>query len=165
MKQLRVGLVSFAHTHATSYARYLASAPGEDLVANDGGEGERGTLRGAEFAQQMGLRYVPDVATLLAERPDAVVVAAENADHRDLVEQAVAAGAHVLCEKPLATTDADADAMVQAAREAGVLLMTAYAVRFSPGFAQRVGRVRDGGLGRVLSVRGTDNGQMPAAGG
>src|SRR5690625_6378884 len=101
----------------------------------------------------MGLRYVPDVATLLAERPAAVVVAAENADHRDLVEQAVAAGAHVLCEKPLATTDADADAMVRAAREAGVLLMTAYPVRFSPEFAELVGRVRAGQLGQILSVQ------------
>src|SRR5690625_6553757 len=109
MMHLLVVLVSFSHTHATSYALYLASAPGVDLVATDVGEADPGTLRGAEFAQQMGLRYVPDVATLLAERPDAVVVAAENADHRDLVEQAVAAGAHVLCEKPLATTDADAD--------------------------------------------------------
>jgi len=163
MKQLRVGLVSFAHTHATSYARYLASAPGVDLVATDVGEADPGTLRGAEFAQQMGLRYVPDVATLLAERPDAVVVAAENADHRDLVEQAVAAGAHVLCEKPLATTDADADAMVRAAREAGVLLMTAYPVRFSPEFAELVGRVRAGQLGQILSVHGTNNGKMPLA--
>ncbi len=163
MTQLRVGLVSFAHTHAVSYARYLAAAPGVEVVATDVGEADPGTLRGAAFARELGLRYLPDVATLLAERPDAVVVAAENADHRRLVEQAVAAGAHVLCEKPLATTDEDANAMVQAAREAGVLLMTAYPVRFSPEFTELVARVRDGQLGQILSVHGTNNGTMPLA--
>lgn len=163
MKQLRVGLLSFAHTHALSYARYLSQAPGVDLVSTDVGEVDPGTLRGRELAEELGADYVPDVAALLAERPDAVVVAAENADHRALVEQAVAAGAHVLCEKPLATTDADADAMVRAAREAGVLLMTAYPVRFSPEFAELVARVRSGQLGQLLSVHGTNNGKMPLA--
>ena len=163
MKQLRVGLLSFAHTHAVSYAQFLAQAPGVDVVATDAGEPDPGTLRGKAFADHYGLRYVPDVAALLAKRPDAVVVAAENADHRQLVEQTVAAGAHVLCEKPLATTDADAEAMVQAARDAGVLLMTAYPVRFSPEFAELVARVRSGQLGQLISVHGTNNGKMPLA--
>lgn len=163
MRDLRVGLLSFAHPHAVSYARYLAAAPGVEAVGTDVGDPDPGTLRGQEFADQVGLRYAPDVSTVLAERPDAVVVAAENIEHRSLVEQAVAAGAHVLCEKPLATTSADAEAMVQAAREAGVLLMTAYPVRFSPEFAELVTRVRSGQLGQLISVHGTNNGKMPLA--
>lgn len=161
MRTLRVGLLSFAHPHAVGYARYLAQAPGVDLIGTDVGEADPGTLRGAEFADQMGFRYVADVPTLLAERPDAVVIAAENADHRHLVEQAAAAGAHVLCEKPLATSDADAAAMIQAAESAGVLLMTAYPVRFSPEFRALVARVRSGQLGQIISVHGTNNGKMP----
>ena len=163
MRKLRVGLLSFAHTHARSYAAYLAHAAGVEVVGTDVGEPDPDTLRGRAFAEQHGLRYVPDVATLLAERPDAVVVAGENADHRDLVEQAVAAGAHVLCEKPLATTDTDAVAMVRAAQDAGVLLMTAYPVRFSPEFAELLARVRSGQLGQLISVHGTNNGKMPLA--
>ena len=163
MRDLRVGLLSFAHTHAASYARYLTRAPGVEVVGTDVGVPDPGTLRGQAFADQFGVRYVPEVAALLSERPDAVVVAAENADHRHLVEQAVAAGAHVLCEKPLATADADADAMVQAARSAGVLLMTAYPVRFSPEFTELVARVRSGQLGQLISVHGTNNGKMPLA--
>ncbi len=56
----------------------------------------------------------------LATRPDGVIVCAENVEHRRLVELAAAAGAHVLCEKPIATTLADADAMMAACTAAGV---------------------------------------------
>src|SRR5699024_5929582 len=110
-----------------------------------------------------GVTYLPDVAAVLATRPDAVIVTSDNAGHRDLVEQALAAGADVLCEKPLATADADADDMVRAAEDAGQLLMTAYPVRFSPAFGQLLARVRAGQLGRILSVQATNNGKMPLA--
>ena len=61
---------------------------------------------------------------------DAVYVAAPNHAHRALVEAAAAAGLPVLCEKPMATTMADADAMVAACNRAGVLYATAFDQRF-----------------------------------
>ncbi|SDN42453.1 Predicted dehydrogenase [Geodermatophilus sp. DSM 45219] len=63
---------------------------------------------------------------------DAVYVAVPNAAHREVVEAAAAAGKAVLCEKPLAADVADARAMVTAARDAGVLLGTAYDQRWHP---------------------------------
>ena len=71
-------------------------------------------------------------AFLVTPGLDAVYVATPNSAHRPLVEAAAAAGVAVLCEKPLAADMADAEAMVKACREAGVLLGTAYDQRFHP---------------------------------
>ncbi len=105
--------------------------------------------------------YVDTVEELLAQGVDAVVVTSENARHRALVEQAAAAGAHVLCEKPLATTWEDGLAMRAAADAAGVLLMVAFPVRFAGTFARLSATKRAGRLGEVLSVRGANNGMLP----
>ena len=74
-----------------------------------------------------------DLAEFLATPGlDAVYVASPNAAHRPLVEAAAAAGKAVLCEKPLAAGVADAEAMVAACADAGVLLGTAYDQRWHP---------------------------------
>ncbi|HLS15439.1 MAG TPA: Gfo/Idh/MocA family oxidoreductase [Beutenbergiaceae bacterium] len=163
MTTLTVGLLSFAHSHAFSYAAALSADPTIELITTDTGVYDDGTVRGEELAEQLGVTYLPDVDAVLARRPDAVVIAGENAEHRDLTERAIAAGAHVLCEKPLATTDADAAAMVAAAEAAGVILMTAYPVRFSSSFTELLGRVRSGQLGTIFAIHGTNNGKMPLA--
>ncbi|MDO4262884.1 MAG: Gfo/Idh/MocA family oxidoreductase [Deinococcus sp.] len=70
----------------------------------------------------------------LADRDDvqAVYIVLPNALHREYTERAAQIGKHVLCEKPLASTPEDASAMVQACRDAGVLLMTAYRCQYTP---------------------------------
>ncbi|UFU06446.1 Gfo/Idh/MocA family protein [Ruania halotolerans] len=161
---LTVAILSFAHPHVHGYAAYLTSHEGIRVIGTDTGIPDPGTLRGADLADQLGITYFPDVASVLAEAPDAVVICSENAAHRELTEQALAAGAHVLCEKPLATTDEDAAAMISAAGRAGRILMTAYPVRFSPVFADLVARHRAGQLGQILSIHGTNNGKMPRPG-
>ncbi|WP_307680219.1 Gfo/Idh/MocA family protein [Streptomyces sp. V4I2] len=110
----------------------------------------------------MGAAYVDTWDEVFALSPDAVVVTSENARHRHLVERAAAAGAHVLCEKPLATTEADARAMIDACARAGVGLMTAYPVRFSPAFVALRRALADGLLGGLISVHGANNGSNPA---
>ena len=63
---------------------------------------------------------------------DAVYIAMPNEMHADFAQRAMAAGVHVLCEKPMATTIADARAMTRAAQRAGVQLMVAYRLHFDP---------------------------------
>lgn len=163
--KLRVAILSFAHTHAASYARHLVGLADVELLSSDPG----GHLapdagpRGAELAQQLGIAYVPSYAEVFAWNPDAVIVTSENAGHRALVEAAAAAGAHVLCEKPLATSVADAQAMNAACDAAGVILMTAFPVRFAPSFRDVQARVQAGELGTMLGIRGTNNGKIPLA--
>ncbi|RBY79646.1 gfo/Idh/MocA family oxidoreductase [Geodermatophilus sp. TF02-6] len=82
---------------------------------------------------------------------DAVYVAVPNSAHRAVVEAAVAAGKAVLCEKPLAADVADAEAMVAAAEEAGVLLGTAYDQRWHPAHVRLRELVPE--LGTVTAVR------------
>src|SRR5699024_6074797 len=96
------------------------------------------------------------------EGPDAIVVTSANAHHKDLVLEAARRGVHVLCEKPLATTVADAEAMVAACREVGVVLMTAFPVHFSPAVEALRTAVADGTLGEVIGLTGTNNGKLPA---
>src|SRR5207248_5485086 len=84
----------------------------------------------AAMAEDLGRRYdVPwtaDAAELLAHADvDAVYIAVPHYLHAPLTVQAAQAGKHVLCEKPIATTLADADRMIAACAEAGVFLSIA----------------------------------------
>ena len=163
VRPLRVAVLSFAHTHALSYVQALRTMPGIELIATDpdGAAAPDDAPRGAELAAELGVEYVETYEQAFAWNPDAVVIAAENSRHRALVEQAAAAGAHVLCEKPLATSVEDALAMREACERAGVILMVAYPVRFAPSFRDALAQIRSGGLGRVLSVTGVNNGKLP----
>ncbi len=86
------------------------------------------------FADQYGASYVcTDYRELLAlEELDAVSIAAPNFLHAPMALAALQAGKHVLCEKPMALTAADAQAMVKAARKAGTRLMINVSLRFNP---------------------------------
>lgn len=161
---MKVGLLSFAHVHATGYATLLRGMPGVELLTSDpdASSAPAGEVRGAALAEQLGVRHADSYRELFEWGPDAVIVASENARHRPLVELAAKHGVDVLCEKPLATTAADAEAMVAACRGAGVRLGVAYPVRFSPGYAALRETVRGGGAGRVLTVAGANNGRLPA---
>jgi predicted dehydrogenase len=79
----------------------------------------------------------------------AVYVATPNGEHSELTIQAAKAGKHVLCEKPLAATVAQASAMVDACRKNGVLLMTAYRKYFEPSCVYIKKLVQSGALGRI----------------
>jgi predicted dehydrogenase len=78
---------------------------------------------------------------------DAVYVATPNTHHRDLTERAARAGAHVLCEKPMAPTEADCRAMIAATEAAGVKLMIAYRLHFDRANLDAVERIRAGQIG------------------
>ena len=83
----------------------------------------------------------------------AVYVAAPNHAHRALVEAAAAAGLPVLCEKPMATTMADAEAMVAACDRAGVLYATAFDQRFHAAHRTLAALIAEGRLGTITAIR------------
>ena len=159
---MRVAVLSFAHLHAATYIRLLRDREGIELVTADPEAPPGDPTRGRALAEGLGADYADTWDEVFALRPDAVIVTSENARHRHLVERAAASGAHVLCEKPLATTEADAQAMIDACARAGVRLMTAYPVRFSPAFTALRSALADGSLGGLISVHGANNGSNPA---
>lgn len=153
---VKIGILSFAHGHGAGYTSVLAGIPGVELRAAD-----ENAERGKPLADRFGIPFTTSYDELLEWGPDGVVVCSENAGHRALVEKAAAAGAHVLCEKPLATSLADGKAMIDACDAAGVHLMTAFPVRFAQPIAGLERIVRSGGLGRIHAVAGTNPGTMP----
>ena len=90
---------------------------------------------------------------LAAVKPDAVTVAVPNVYHRDIVLKAIAAGCHVLCEKPIGMTVAETVDMYESARDAGVRHMTAFTYRFVPGMRYLKHLVDEGQLGEIRHAR------------
>jgi len=84
----------------------------------------------------------------------AVVLATPHSLHREQVIAAARAGKHVFCEKPLALTAADARAMLDACREAGVRLAVGHNRRFWPSMRALRQIVGEGRLGRLLHIEG-----------
>jgi UDP-N-acetylglucosamine 3-dehydrogenase len=157
-ERLRVGLVSFAHVHAPGLASTLGSLEQVDFA----GIHDDDEKRGRAAASAHGTPWHPTLEGLLGSS-DAVVVASNNADHRRYTEAAAKARVHVLCEKPIATTTADAKAMIDACRSAGVQLGTAFPVRSSPAVMALKGAIAAGSLGRIRAVRATNPGQYPGS--
>ncbi len=85
-------------------------------------------------------------------RIDVVYIVLPNALHAEYAIRAFRAGKHVLCEKPLATTVADCEAMIAAGRAAGRKLMTAYRCQFEPHNLQAMRLLRRGELGDIRIV-------------
>lgn len=92
-------------------------------------------------------------ALLARESIDAVDIAAPPALHGALVEAGAAAGCHVLCEKPLATSLDDYGAMLDAVRRAGVTLMTVHNWKYSAQFLRVAGLLAEGAIGALQRVR------------
>ena len=101
-------------------------------------------------------------AALERDDVDAVYVSSVNASHREHVEAAAAAGKHVLAEKPLALSLADAVAMVEACRAAGVVMATNHHLPASPTHRTLKRAVTDGLVGDVRAVRVHHAVQLPA---
>ena len=155
---VRIGLLSAAHVHADAYVELLRGMPSAELI----GLADDDEAQGRAFARAHGVAYVGDRGALLAERPDGVVVTSPNAHHRADVEALAGAGIGVLCEKPLATTVDDAVAIVRACRAGGVLLMTAFPMRFSPPLLAAAGDLHEGSIGRVCAVSAVNQGELPS---
>jgi predicted dehydrogenase len=149
--------MSMAHMHAYSYAGAINEIADAELV----GIADHDPERAKSSAEQFGTRAFDSYKELLDADLDAVVIGSENVRHRELCEMAASAGKHVLCEKPLATTVADGEAMITACKDAGVQLMTAFPCRFSPAMVRLKSALESGAPGAILAIRGTNRGRCP----
>jgi len=100
----------------------------------------------------------------LVERPDvdAVTIAAPTGQHAEIALAALAAGKHVLVEKPIAAALEDGLRMAAAARPSGRKLMVGHVERFNPAVAKVAELVREGRLGRIFRIQATRVGPLPA---
>jgi predicted dehydrogenase len=112
--------------------------------------------RANRLAEATGARVTPDLDEALADPDlDAVLIALPTSLHRMATEKAAAAGKHVFCEKPIARTVEDGQAMVAACDAAGVTLMIGHVVRFFPEWVKIKEILDSGELGQVAMVRAT----------
>jgi len=140
---------------STIAAQYMINA----IRAQGGGEilrvvsGSAG--HAADFAGRHGIPASgTDLDAALADpQVEAVYISSTNEKHRSQALAAIAAGKHVLCEKPLAMSVADAASMVQAAETAGVTFGTNHHLRCSGSHRAMRDLIEAGRIGRVLSVR------------
>lgn len=101
-------------------------------------------------------------ALLASGSIDAVYIALPNSMHADYAIRAARAGKHIMVEKPLAVSLAEAEAMIAAAREAGVFLMTAYRLHNEPGTLAVLDHIAKGDIGTPLLFQSVFSFQMAA---
>ena len=148
MPQPLVGAVIGCGVFAQNQLHAWADLPGARIVASC----DRDAARLAETAARFSIArtYADAGAMFAAERLDFVDIATTVASHRPLVEMAARAGVHVICQKPFASTMADARAMVAAASKT---LMVHENFRWQSAVRRVIEIVRSGELGEVFFGR------------
>ena len=110
---------------------------------------------GREFAAANNFdHYGTDREAIQHPGVEAVILATPHSLHREQIERAVAAGKHIFCEKPLALTKKEAEAVVQACAKSNLVLGMGHERRWEPPVAQMLAMARAGELGRIQQVEG-----------
>ncbi|HEX2250440.1 MAG TPA: Gfo/Idh/MocA family oxidoreductase, partial [Gemmatimonadales bacterium] len=149
-KPLRVALIGCGRI-STYHLQALADIPGVDVVA----VGDLDEAAARECATRSGVRgcYTDMEAMLREQRPDVVHILTPPSSHLALARIAARYGAHLYIEKPLATTEEEAQLILESAREAGVQVCPGHSRLFDPVFLEACRRIQVGDIGRVISVR------------
>ncbi len=130
MRKLNFGIISYAHPHALRFASVIAGGKRSKLVAISG-DGSNGDVARAE-SRRYGARFYKNYEELLRdENVEAVYIAIETYRHKEVAIRAAEEGKHILLEKPIALNLRDAEAVIKAAKRAGVKLMLPFNPRFT----------------------------------
>jgi len=113
--------------------------------------------------RRFGVQAYADHREMLAvERPDIVTIAVPSVLHRAVALDAIAAGVHVLVEKPLASSSPEAEEIIAAADRAGVRLAVGHVERFNPAVVELKRRIEAGELGTLFKVHSRRLSPFPA---
>lgn len=158
LKKLNVALIGTgfmgkAHSIATAVVPILFGAPIEierKVIVDIDEELARNAAHQYGFAE-----YATDWRDVIS-RPDIDIVdiCTPNDTHAPIAIAAAKAGKHVMCEKPMAMTVADAEAMLAAAKETGVVTMVSYNYRHTPALQMAKRLIDEGRIGDILTFRG-----------
>lgn len=146
---LRLGILGCANI-AKQFARDVGSSQAVNIVA----VASRQADKAVAFADQFGIaRAHGSYEALLADpEVDAVYIPLPNHLHAPWVIRAAEAGKHILCEKPLTLGLKDAQAMFDAARRCGVMLLEAYPYYFQPQTGDMLALLHSGAVGEVRTM-------------
>ncbi|HIR68790.1 MAG TPA: Gfo/Idh/MocA family oxidoreductase [Candidatus Pelethousia gallinarum] len=144
---LKIGIIGCGKITEVRHAPEYAENPNCQLVAFFDVVPERAKA----LAEQYGGTAYDSIEALLASDVDAVSVCVANAYHAQASIQALKAGKHVLCEKPMATTPEDCEAMVAAAKAAGKFLMIGQNQRLAKAHVKAREIIESGEMGKVIT--------------
>jgi 1,5-anhydro-D-fructose reductase (1,5-anhydro-D-mannitol-forming) len=148
MEPVRWGIVGYGWVARDYMAPGIREAGHRLVAVCDPGEGARAA------AEAEGARAYADLAGLVADpEVEAVYVATPNHLHREAVEVLAASGKAILCEKPMAASLADAEAMAAAVQAHGTFYGTAFDQRHHPAHRAIRDAIRAGRLGTVTALR------------
>ena len=162
-KRVGVAVVGLGHLSLTQVLPAFAHAKHVRVTALVSGDREKARVIAAQYDvpernlydyKNFGdLRNNPDV--------DIAYIVLPNAMHSEFTVRAAQAGKHVLCEKPMATSVADAQRMIDACKQAGRKLMIAYRCQYLPEYRTLIRMARDKTYGAVRFIEAS-NGQNNA---
>ena len=153
LRTVRVGVIGVG-VMGSNHARVLAELPGIELVGLADPEG----APAESVAEYLGCRVVRSHRQLIELGVDAVTIAAPTHLHHPIALECIAAGCHVLVEKPIASSVEEGQAIVNAARRKGVTLMVGHVERFNPA----VDAIKEALAGEdILSIAITRVGPFP----
>ncbi len=163
MKTLAWGILG-AGSIARTFARGVAASRTGALVA----VGSRTRESAGRFADELGVPRRHGSYEALLDDPEvaAVYIATPHPFHAEWAIKAAERGKHILCEKPLALNEAQAMAVVEAARRHDVFLMEAFMYRCHPQTARLVELIRGGAIGETRLISATfsfDAGENPGS--
>lgn len=137
---------------ARIFARGLLESASNELAA----VGSRSDQAALAFAQDFPAACYGSYEALLADpRVEAVYISTPHPAHAEWAIRAAEAGKHILCEKPVAMTHREAQAVVEAARRHNVFLMEAFMYRCHPQTARLVELIRQKAIGEIKLIRAT----------
>lgn len=158
-EKLRIGMIGCGEIAVQTAKGIAGASSAEHVMVMDVSE-----RVAQDMGETYGVPYTTKVEELLANpNVDAVYIAIPHYLHAPLTIQALKAGKHVLVEKPIATTLADADAMIATARNVGKTLSVAYHAQADASCQAIKALIADGTIGKVMGTRIVYRGDKPAS--
>lgn len=146
---LRYAIVGCAAGIAVTHLAALSRLPGAKIVGMADVAAERGAARAAEYNSPF---FTDHRAMLEAVAADVVVITTPHPFHAPIAVDCMAAGVHVLAEKPLAVSVGDGDTMIAAAEQYGRILAVNFQQRFRPAVERAHAIIASGELGDIMRV-------------
>src|SRR5712672_2093747 len=144
-QKIRYAVVGIGHLAQVAVLPAFKGAANSELAAIVSGDAEKQNKLGKKYCIEQVYSY--DEYDRVLSEVDAVYLVLPNHLHREYAVRAAQAGVHVLCEKPMAVTEADCEAMIEAAEASHVKLMIAYRLHFEKANLEAIRLVESGKLG------------------
>jgi glucose-fructose oxidoreductase len=161
MKQYRIAGINFEHFHMGDLLRLVAEHPNAEIVGIYDEQAERMHGAIANFGLRADQVFSDPVRCMEATKPDIVILCPASARHGEFVEIVAPYGVHVIVEKPMAATLAEADRMIAAMEQGGGKLAINWPLAWYPPHVTAKRLIDEGVIGAVKEVHFYDGNRGP----